>query len=106
MTPSERKEFDTIVNSATDADLASMDTKTLKNVMADARALAVGRHAVKTRETRGEEPPTYSTGSRGSVGGHSMKPKPKHTLEQKAAIQLAKESGLTEDETIELLGLD
>lgn len=103
MTPSERKEFDEIVATATDRELAGMDQKQLIKVMDEAASLAAGRVARRTRNTRENEPPTYSTGSTGSFGSQRGAGKRKLTEEQKAAIELAR-GVLSEDEMEEILG--
>jgi hypothetical protein len=105
MTPSERKEFDAIFATATDDILGNMSQKQLMEALEGATDMAAGKVARKTRNTRGAEPPKYSTGyDSGTAGGRSKGAKPKLTKDQQQAIEFAKAAGLGKADLEDIFG--
>jgi hypothetical protein len=106
MTPSERKEFDSIFAPASDDLLASMSHEQLQEALNGAADIAAGRIARKTRNTRGAEPPKYSTGYDAGTSGAQRTPgkKPKLSKDQQAAIEMAKEAGLSKKDLEDVFG--
>jgi hypothetical protein len=106
MTPSERKEFDAIFAPASDDLLASMSHKQLMEALDGAADMAAGKVARKTRNTRGNEPPKYSTGYDSGTSGAQRTPgkKPKLSKDQQAAIEMAKEAGLSKKDLEDVFG--
>jgi hypothetical protein len=106
MTPSERKEFDSIFAPASDDLLASMSHEQLQEALNGAADIAAGRIARKTRNTRGNEPPKYSTGYDSGTSGAQRTPgkKPKLSKDQQAAIEMAKEAGLSKKDLEDVFG--
>jgi hypothetical protein len=106
MTPSERKEFDAIFAPASDDLLASMSHKQLMEALDGAADMAAGKVARKTRNTRGNEPPKYSTGYDSGTSGAQRTPgkKPKLSKDQQAAIEMAKEAGLSKKDLEDIFG--
>jgi hypothetical protein len=106
MTPSERKEFDSIFAPASDDLLASMSHEQLQEALNGAADIAAGRIARKTRNTRGNEPPKYSTGYDSGTSGAQRTPgkKPKLSKDQQQAIEMAKEAGLSKKDLEDVFG--
>jgi hypothetical protein len=106
MTPSERKEFDAIFATATDDILGNMSHKQLMEALDGAADMAAGKVARKTRNTRGNEPPKYSTGYDSGTSGAQRTPgkKPKLSKDQQAAIEMAKEAGLSKKDLEDIFG--
>lgn len=106
MTPSERKEFDSIFAPASDDLLASMSHEQLQEALNGAADIAAGRIARKTRNTRGNEPPKYSTGYDSGTSGAQRTPgkKPKLSKDQQQAIEMAKEAGLSKKDLEDIFG--
>ena len=106
MTPSERKEFDAIFSTATDDILGNMSHKQLMEALEGATDMAAGKVARKTRNTRGNEPPKYSTGYDSGTSGAQRTPgkKPKLSKDQQAAIEMAKEAGLSKKDLEDVFG--
>ncbi len=106
MTPSERKEFDAIFATATDDILGSMSHKQLMEALDGAADMAAGKVARKTRNTRGNEPPKYSTGYDSGTSGaqRTSGKKPKLTKDQQQAIEFAKAAGLGKADLEDIFG--
>jgi hypothetical protein len=105
MTPSERKEFDAIFSTATDDILGNMSHKQLMEALEGATDMAAGKVARKTRNTRGTEPPKYSTGyDSGTSGGRTKGAKPKLSKDQQQAIEFAKAAGLGKADLEDIFG--
>jgi hypothetical protein len=106
MTPSERKEFDAIFSTATDDILGNMTHKQLMEALEGATDMAAGKVARKSRNTRGNEPPKYSTGYDSGTSGAQRTPgkKPKLSKDQQAAIEMAKEAGLSKKDLEDVFG--
>lgn len=104
MTGSVRKEFDKILGLATDEALASLDNKKLHEAIEGAADMAAGRVARRTQNTRGEEPPVYSTGTKGTSGGRSTGSRRKLTKDEVAAIEMGKAAGLTKEDLADIYG--
>jgi len=106
MTPSERKEFDAIFATATDDILGNMSHKQLMEALDGAADMAAGKVARKTRNTRGNEPPKYSTGYDSGTSGaqRTSGKKPKLTKDQVQAIEFAKAAGLDKKDLEDLFG--
>jgi hypothetical protein len=81
MISSVRKEFDKTIAETPDEVLASFDPKGLSYAIQKAYENAEGVVAIKTKSTRGNEPPVYSTGNNASFGRDSTAPA-KHKLTQ------------------------
>jgi hypothetical protein len=83
-----------------------MSHEQLQEALNGAADIAAGRIARKTRNTRGNEPPKYSTGYDSGTSGAQRTPgkKPKLSKDQQAAIEMAKEAGLSKKDLEDVFG--